>query len=120
MGTTRVGFLVHALAWGILLALLTLAVPKAEALFADFALPLPRVTSRVIDASHLARKWPWSVLIPIAADWFALGAYSSREYTRASLNWSICGLTIPLALIVATIVALLLPALSAEFGGLTG
>jgi type II secretory pathway component PulF len=116
MGSTRVGFLVHLVAWGLLLALLTLGVPKAEAIFADGAFPLPRATSQVIEASHLARRFPWFILIPIAADWFALAPYSCRDHTRSSLNWSIGSLTIPLALIVATILALLLPALSADFG----
>jgi type II secretory pathway component PulF len=112
MGSTRVGFFVHGLAWGLLLVLLMFAAPKAEALFADFSIHLPQITARVFEASHLAASYPWFILIPIAADWFALDAFSSREYSRWSLAWSICWLTIPLALIAATIVALLVPCMN--------
>jgi type II secretory pathway component PulF len=116
MGSTRVGFFVHGLTWGLLLALLTLAAPKAEAMFADFSVPLPRITSRVFEASHLAVAYPWIILIPIVADWFALDAYSSRDYSRWSLAWSVCWLAIPLALIALTITALILPLMTIDIG----
>ena len=84
MDTTPGRLVVHSMAWGLLLALLTLAIPRAEAIFADFGIPVPRITASLFRASRLAIAWPWLIVIPLLADWFVLDALSGRDDPRSS------------------------------------
>jgi type II secretory pathway component PulF len=58
------GLIAHCVAWGLFLVLLALVVPKVEAIFLDFGIPLPRPTLLLIRASHLV-SWASTPLVVI-------------------------------------------------------
>jgi type II secretory pathway component PulF len=105
--------IIHGIAWGLLLALLSLVVPKFEAVFADFGVPLPELSIRVIDASHKVRVHlllllPFSVLV-LAADALILETFRRRGIVAGSRRWSTLMIVTPLLLAAVTVVAVILP-----------
>jgi len=103
--------------------LLVFGVPRIEAIFLDFAIPLPRFTKLVIEASHrlisLRRLLP--VLLPFlaGADWFVMDALSRRRDVEETRFWARLTIAIPLLMIVLAVWALSLPLFTIETG-LTG
>ena len=109
----------HCYVWGLFLVILAFVVPRVEVIFADFGVPLPRLTILVIRASHLV-NWasPPAVaislllLVLLGEDWLMLNAQSERGEEGWSLAWSMLMFASPLLLIGLTLVALVLPLLS--------
>ena len=109
----------HGYVWGLFLVILAFVVPRVEVIYADFGIPLPRLTILVIRASHLV-NWasPPAVaislllLVLLGADWLMLNAQSERGEEGWSLAWSMFMFASPLLLIGLTLVALVLPLLS--------
>ena len=109
----------HCYVWGLFLVILAFVVPRVEVIYADFGIPLPRLTILVIRASHLV-NWasPPAVaislllLVLLGADWLMLNAQSERGEEGWSLAWSMFMFASPLLLIALTLVALVLPLLS--------
>ncbi len=109
----------HCYTWGLFLVLLAFAVPRAESIFLDFGVPLPRLTNLVVGASHVvARSFPPVVAIPslllllLGADWLILNAQSERGEEGWALAWSMLMFASPLFLIGLTVVALVIPFLT--------
>jgi hypothetical protein len=48
---------IHAVAFGAILAVLVFVVPKFEAIFSNMGIALPTLTRAIIAASHIAREW---------------------------------------------------------------
>ncbi len=105
----RYGLIAHGIAWGLLLALLALVVPRVEANFTDFGVPLPQVTILVIRVSHQVVALMSLTLVVLGADWLMRYAHSVRADSGLSRAWSVLMLVCPLAWIALTLVALALP-----------
>jgi type II secretory pathway component PulF len=109
----------HCYVWGLFLLLLAFLVPRIEAIFADFGVPLPKLTRLVLRASHLVSSESPPVvaitsllLILLGADWLMLDAQSKRGDEGWAMAWSMLMLASPLLLIALTLVALFLPVLT--------
>jgi type II secretory pathway component PulF len=109
---TSYGLTVHRVAWGLLVALFAFVVPRAEAIFADFDSPLPRLTVLVIRASHWVVPFASLVLGLLGADWLIMNARSERDGAGLVRAWSVLMFALPLLLIALTLTALVLPLLS--------
>jgi hypothetical protein len=101
----------HVPAWALLFLSLLFLVPRFEAVFADFGIDLPAMTTSAIRASHLLARSgvlvvPAVVGVVLTLDFLALGWGGS---SRGTLGWSVFGLLVPLGLFGATIAALLVP-----------
>jgi hypothetical protein len=108
----------HCIAWGLFLVLLAFVVPRVEAIFLDFGIPLPRPTLLVIGASHWV-MWALTpvvaipaLLLLLGADWLMLNARSGRAQAGLLQAWSVLMLASPLLLIALTLVGLVLPLLT--------
>lgn len=102
----------HGIAWGLFLAILVYAVPRAEAIFADFGIPLPRQTSFLFRASHRAFALVAVLWVLMYVDWLMIKALSRRGKVTLSQAWPALMLIAPLLLIVWTLVVLVLPFLT--------
>ena len=107
------------IAWGIFLVLLAFIVPRIEAIFEDFGIPLPRHTILVIRASHLVIRASSPVfvvlsllLVLLGANWLMLIAQSKRREAGLSGAWSVLMLGTPLLLIALTLATLVQPLLT--------
>ena len=109
MRTTRKRRFVLWSAWGIALALLGVAVPKAEAIFKDFGIPLPRITLLLLRISHLSWAWISLALSVLVVDWFMRDAASEEDDPTIWRIWSTLLLAIPLLLIGLVLWALAMP-----------
>jgi type II secretory pathway component PulF len=113
------GLIAHCIAWGLFLVLLTVIVPRIEAIFQDFGTPLPRPTRLLIRASHLV-IWaaaplvaiPSLLLVLLGMDWLILNIRPERGEARLARTWSALMLASPLLLIALTLAALVLPLLT--------
>jgi len=108
----RFRLIVHALAWGLLLALLAFVVPKVEGIFADFNIPVPRFTILVFRTSHFV-----AVLVPLfvgllGADWLILKVLREPGDAELARAWSALMFACPLILMALTLMALVPPFLT--------
>jgi type II secretory pathway component PulF len=102
----------HGFTWGLLLALLACVVPKVEAVFADFGVPLPNVTMLVIEASHwLVAAMAMTVSLLIA-DWFVMNHFARCGDRVGARSWSLLMIATPFVMAVVTLGALVLPMLT--------
>jgi type II secretory pathway component PulF len=100
---------IHAIAWGLLMALLGVVVPKFEAAFADFGIPLSDLSIGVIEASHIVGVLATLTLILLVADGFILELFRRRDIVKGSRGWSSLMIATPLLLAALTMVALVFP-----------
>jgi hypothetical protein len=113
------GLIAHGIAWGLFLVLLGLVVPRIEAIFLDFGIPLPRPTLLLIRASHLV-SWastplvalPTLLLVLLGVDWLILNIRPDPGEAGLARTWSALMLASPLLLIALTLAALVLPLLT--------
>jgi type II secretory pathway component PulF len=106
---THVGLLAHGIAWGLFLVLFVFVVPRIEALFTDFGVPLPRVTSLAIQASHRIVALGALTLVVFGTDWLIWNAQSGRGESELTRAWFVLMLAAPLLGIALTLVALAPP-----------
>jgi type II secretory pathway component PulF len=104
-GSSRLRLLTHGLAWVFFLALLAFVVPRAEAIFVDFGIPLPRLTGLLIRASHQVLPLTALVSFLFVAEWFLLDPQSDRAGATSGA-WTGIMLALPLVLITLAVVAL--------------
>jgi hypothetical protein len=102
-------FITHVIVCGVYLSLCWFAVPRLEAISSDFAIPLPELTIRVLQASHLAGVLSALILLLLVANWFVLDAPSRGGDGEATQCWSVLMLVVPLLAIALTLAALILP-----------
>jgi type II secretory pathway component PulF len=124
-GSTLFWRLACDIAWGLLLMILLFAVPRVEVIFQDFGIPLPRVTSLVIRASHLVRIYLVVAVAPLfvvllGADWLIRDALFPPSEAGMSRTWSVLMLAVPLLLIAVVLMALGLPLLTIDVSPLSG
>jgi type II secretory pathway component PulF len=105
----RFGLIIDGVLWGLLLVLLAFVVPRVEAIFADFSIPLPRLTTLVIRASHHIFTVVAIVFATLTADYVVSMARSVRDDEELSKSWSALMLAFPLALIALALAALVTP-----------
>jgi hypothetical protein len=99
--------------------LLALVVPRVEAIFLDFGVPLPRPTLLLIRASHLV-SWastpllviPSLLLVLLGLDWLILNIRPERGKAGLAGTWSALMFASPVLLIALTLAALVLPLLT--------
>jgi type II secretory pathway component PulF len=88
------------------------AVPRAEAIFTDFGVPVPEITMGVIQASH----WPGALVsltvLLLIADPFARDELLRRGDLVKVRFWSALLIATPLLLLGTTLWALILPMLN--------
>jgi type II secretory pathway component PulF len=109
--SARFWLIARGIAWGVFLGILFFAVPRVEAIFADYNFPLPTQTSLLFRAWHR----PFAVvvlLVLIGTDWLALEALSRREKCVFFHAWPALRLICPLLLITWITVVLILPFLT--------
>jgi type II secretory pathway component PulF len=101
------GWIAPALAWGLVLATLALAVPKFEAAFRDFGVDLSWMMKLIVGASHL---WPavlGVVVVLVVVDSIVLDSLMAREGgRRLARRWSALMLVLPFSVIGFMVVAL--------------
>jgi hypothetical protein len=88
-------------------------------LFSEYDIPLPRLTTFVIRASHAQAVLILLVPAVLGADWYVLGRFSKRGDIEGAWTWSAVMIATPLLLIVLTLAALVLPLLTID-NGLSG
>jgi hypothetical protein len=101
--------IIHGIAWGLFMALLGFGVPRFEAVFADFGVPLSDLSIRVIEASHIVDVLAMLTLILLVADGFVLESFRRRGIVKGSRRWSSLMIATPLLLVALTVVGLVLP-----------
>jgi hypothetical protein len=109
----------HGYTWALFLFFLGFAAPIAQEMFADYGIPLPRLTSFVFDACRLL-VWPLPAVVAVplvlvtllCVDWLVLNSYGRRGEDGLALAWSMLMFACPLCLIALTVLALVLPLLS--------
>ena len=106
---SRFRLIVHCIAWGLLLALLAFVVPRVEANFNDYGVPLPHVTILVIRASHRVVVFASLAVLVLVADGLMRNARSRRSGSGLARAWSVLMLACPLFMIALALVALALP-----------
>jgi hypothetical protein len=109
----------HAYTWGLFLSFLAIAVPRAGEFFVAYNVPLPRLTELVLGASGLVSgvlhpivTLPLLLVILLGADWLMLSQLSRRGEEGWALAWSMLMFSLPILLIVFTVITLLIPFLS--------
>src|SRR4051794_26631363 len=112
MGSNPFRLIGHGFAWGLLLVLLTCGVPTIATIFADFGVPLPRVTMLVIQASRMTLVVSSSILAILGVDWFVLGVLSRQGDGERCRIWSRLMIGTPLVMSVVTVVTLVIPFLT--------
>jgi type II secretory pathway component PulF len=105
--------------WAILLLVLTFVMPRAEAIFRDFGIPLPRATELVIDLSHMVVRLSLPVvavivliLILAGPDWLALHVPSKQAREEWQLGWSAILFVLPILLMALAVWSLVVPFLT--------
>jgi type II secretory pathway component PulF len=105
--------------WAILLLILAFVVPRAEAIFRDFGVPLPRVTGLVFDLSHLVSRASLPVvglivllLVLAGPDWLARNARSKRGREEWPLAWSAILFVLPMLLLALAVWSVVAPFLT--------
>jgi len=116
----RFGLIAHAIAWWLLLVLLAFVVPRAEEIFTDFAIPLPRATTLLFRASHLVCIVVPLILGVLGADHLVAKALRGRGDPELSRAWSALMFAFPLVLLAVTVVALVQPFLTSCWLRLSG
>ena len=114
--STQFWLLAHALAWGLCLELFVFGVPRIEAIFKDFAIPLPRAASFVIWAARQAIALLCLILVLIGVDWFVIQSLFKRGEIEVSQTWSTLMFATPVVLIALTLITLSLPLFTLDFG----
>jgi hypothetical protein len=104
----------HASAWALCLGLFLFVVPKFEAVFKDFNVPLPRNTAFVIALAHRIVRYQVLVLaglilIITGAEYFLRVALSDQANSVSCRRLSRLLVVAPLVLIVLALIALLIP-----------
>jgi hypothetical protein len=107
---------VHGLAWLIVVSVLEGIVPRFEAIFKDFGIPMPGMTMVVITASHVVTRYAALVVLALVlfamADGHILLHWTADPRRRGlAAFWSTAASVIPFAAIVYLVVALVLPLL---------
>ena len=103
----------HATGWGLCLGLFLFVVPKFEAVFKDFNVPLPRNTAFVIALAHRIVRYQFLVVVGIiliiaGAEWFRRVALSDQANSVSCRRLSRLLIVVaPLVLIVLALIALL-------------
>ena len=112
---TRFRLVAHCYVWGLFLVLLAFAVPRVEETFANFGIPLPRLTTLVFRASQVVEELspiiaiPSLLLILLGVDWLMMNAPSKRGEEGWLLAWSMLMFASPLFLIALAVTAPVLP-----------
>jgi type II secretory pathway component PulF len=75
------GAIGELVAWGVLLALLVLLVPRQQQLLADFGAPVPRTVEGIFAASELIGRL-WFVAVPLVAILVLGTVYLVVEFSR--------------------------------------
>jgi type II secretory pathway component PulF len=106
---TSLRLMIFGWAWGLLLVLLGLVVPRLERIFKDFGVPLPRLTTHLFNGWH--RGWIWLPLVFFLVEVyrFVLGREADSDRSPASRPCSALPLLIPFLLIGFVLLALALP-----------
>ena len=104
----------HAIAWGLCLGLFLFVVPKFEAVFKDFNVPLPRNTAFVIALAHRIVCYQFLVVVGLiliiaGAEWFMRVALSDQANNVSRRRLSRLLVVAPLVLIVLALIALSIP-----------
>lgn len=98
--------LASGMAWAILLLLLAFIVPRVEAIFRDFGVPLPRLTEALVRISH-AFQGPFLI---VAAALIVIVVSAIERLRRLDGNtharWAVLAILVPVGLIVAATLAL--------------
>jgi type II secretory pathway component PulF len=102
----------HCTVWCMLLVLLACGVPRFEAVFADFGIPLPNLTILVIEASHLALAVIASTVLLLVADWFVMARFARRGDVVSVRAWSLLMIATPVVMLALTLGGLILPMLT--------
>jgi hypothetical protein len=116
---TRSRLITHGIACGLFLVVLAVGVPRVEATYSDYNVPLPRLSILVFAAAHVV-SWgsPPIVVVPVlflillSADWLMLKALVARSGSELTGAWSMFMLGAPLLLIALTLFALIQPLLT--------
>jgi type II secretory pathway component PulF len=110
----RFRVIAYAIAWGLCLGLILFIVPKFEAVYEDFNIPLPRKTAFVIALAHRVIRYQYLVvsgliLIITGAEWYMRVARSDQanEVSCRRLSWLL--VVAPLVLTVLTLFAVSTP-----------
>jgi type II secretory pathway component PulF len=105
--------------WAILLLVLAFVMPRAEAIFRDFGIPLPRATKLVIDLSHMVGRLSLPVvavivliLVLAGPDWLARHAPSKQGREEWQLGWSAILFVLPILLMALAVWSLVVPFLT--------
>jgi type II secretory pathway component PulF len=110
----RFRLIARAIAWGLCLGLFVFVVPRIEAVFAEYNLPLPQNTDFAISAAHRVIRFRWLILVGLilvipGAEWLTPVMLSGPTKSDMSRALSTLMLAIPLVLIVLTLIALSSP-----------
>jgi type II secretory pathway component PulF len=110
----RLRVIAHAIAWGLCLGLFLFIVPKIEAVFNDFNLPLPRNTAFVIALARRIVRYQFLVVILLiliiaGAEWFMRIALSDQANNDSCRRLSRLLVVAPLVLMVLALIALSMP-----------
>jgi type II secretory pathway component PulF len=106
---TWLRLIIHGISWGLLVALLAFGVPRFEPIFSDFGIPLPEVSIRVIEASHMVGLLLVMIVLLLVADGFVLEAFDRRGAFEGARCWSTLMIATPLLLAAVTVVGVILP-----------
>jgi type II secretory pathway component PulF len=99
-------FAIHAALWAGVALVLTLGVPRFAAIFADFGVALPRVTTALIRVARHRLAVVGAVAVVLSVDGIVLGDPARRAGARA---WLAMMALVPVVLLGATVAALALP-----------
>jgi hypothetical protein len=117
----RVG--AHCYLWALFLFFLGFAAPIVEGIFANYGVPLPRLTNLVFGVSHVV-AWPVPAIITIPSlllallcvDWLVLTENTRRGEEGLAMAWSMILFACPLFLIALSVLGMILPLLSITTG----
>ena len=106
--------IVRFVAWGLCLGLFVFVVPKIEAMFKDYNLPLPRNTIFAISTAHQFIRYQWLILAGLilvipGSEWLTLHTLAGLG-NRDLFRWlSRLMLATPFVIVALTLIALSLP-----------
>jgi hypothetical protein len=124
----RFRVIAHAIAWALCLSLFLFVVPKIEAVFDDFNVPLPRKTAFVIALAHRVIHYQYLIVVGLiliiaGAEWLMRVALSNQANSDSCRRLSRLLVVAPLVLIVLALIALSIPLftlMTPLSGGLVG
>jgi type II secretory pathway component PulF len=110
----RLQVIAYAIACGLCLGLFLFVVPKIEAVFKDFNVPLPRHTAFVIALAHRVIRYRYLIVVGLiliiaGAEWFMRVALSDQANSDSRRRLSRLLVVAPLVLIVLALIALSIP-----------